>query len=223
MNARGARAVLVALGAAVAGCATTGTPPPGGFVTRCKDIDLTNVSLEPTRLEKWTPDPKDKVGFLRVEYRWETNGDVYALGILYESFDVQSVSFIVGPIRGFPDSWTLDQPPPAGAKEDWGEFFHKLRKASEMARPGSLYCRAMGCPRPPDSPPPDLMGTASSGSSGGYAALITSPEQLYAQATQTRTTATDAGYSKTREERERIVKDLAKKTCHGVQAHLGKE
>jgi hypothetical protein len=46
---------------------------------------------------------------------------------------------------------------------------------------------------------------------------------MYAQAMRAPNAVSDAGFTKTREERERIVKDLAKKTCHGVQALLGSE
>src|SRR6516225_5720671 len=102
---------LVALATAVAGCATTGTPPPGGFTTKCKEIDLSNVSLEPTTVEAWDPKPL-KPGFLHI----------------------QRVAFIVGPLAGFPADWSPDGSKGEAstrAKDDWLKFFTKLRKASE--------------------------------------------------------------------------------------------
>jgi hypothetical protein len=220
--------VMVALATAVAGCATTGTPSPGGFVTNCKDIDLSNVSLEPTALEAWEPRPIAP-GFLRIHYRWEDNaGPVYAIGILYKDLKTQTVEFIVGPLPGFPDTWTgnpAKSDAPRETKDKWITFFKKLRGAAQSDRTGDVLCAGQGCGMPPDSPPPDFLGTGSSGSSGGYAALSGTSEQMYAQSTRPPKVMSDAvfGASTTRVQREQIVKDLVKNTCHGVQAHLGKE
>lgn len=219
---------MVALATALAGCATTGTPPPGGFVTRCKDIDLSSATLEPTPLGAWNPAPLAP-GFLRIHYLWGANGGpVYAIGILYERFDIQNVAFIVGPLEGFPDSWTGDpakSEAPAKAKDDWMAFFTKLRKATQSDRPGGVFCAGQACGMPPDSPPPEFLGTGSSGSGGGFAMLSESPGQMYAQAMRARNVMSDAvfGASSSRADREKIVRDLARNTCHGVQAHLGKE
>ena len=218
---------MVALAIAVAGCATPGTPPPGGFVTRCTDLDLSKVSLEPTALKAWDPAPIPP-GFLRIHYRWEANGGpVYAIGILYENLEIQSVVFIVGPLVGFPDDWSPDTKgeATASARNDWMAFFTKLRKATQSDRPGGLFCAGQACGKPPDSPPPEFLGTGSSSSAGGYAMLSGTPQQMYAQAMRARSVVSDAvfGVSNTRAEREKIVKDLARNTCHGVQAHLGKE
>ena len=220
--------VQVALATAFAGCATTGTPPPGGFVTKCKEIDLSSSSLEPTAVDAWTPGPISP-GFLRIQYSWEdaNAGPVYAVGILYENLDSQKVVFIVGPLAGFPREWTGNATTgdaPKNARSDWTTFFTKLRKATQQVRPGGMFCGGAACGMPPDSPPPELLGTASSGASGGYAALFSeTPEQMYAQAMRAPKVMSDAVFSKTRDERERLIKDLAKRTCHGVQANLGNE
>jgi hypothetical protein len=222
--------VLVALATTLAGCATTGTPPPGGFVTKCKEIDLSNKSLEPTPLEVWEKEQNAiGQGFLRIQYSWEdpNEGPVFAVGVLYEDLQTQKLAFIVGPLSGFPQRWSPDGTKgdaSTKAKDEWVRFFNKLRKVTESDRPGGVFCAGRACAMPPDSPPPELLGTASSGSPGGYAALFSgTPEQMYAQAMQAPKVMSDAVFSKTREERERIIKDLAKKTCHGVQASLGNE
>lgn len=220
---------MLALASALAGCVTPGTPTPGGNFTRCKDIDLSNVSVDPIPVDAWTPETF-KPGFLHIHYFWQAGeGKVHAVGILYQTLDVQTVAFIVGPLPGFPDNWDPAKRPAAGGpREDaWGMFFRKLRAASESNRPGGVFCKGRGCGMPPDSPPPDYLGTASSGSSGTFAALPGSMHEMYAEAatsqTRTQAVATDATFATTRDERVRMVKDLARNTCHGVQAHLGRE
>src|SRR5262245_45254109 len=103
--------VLVSLAVVVTGCATTGTQASttGTVTTRCKEIDLSSVPLEPTPLASWDPKPGAQ-GFLHVHYSWPASGDgpVYAVGILYETFEKQSVAFIVGPLQGFPADYTPD-------------------------------------------------------------------------------------------------------------------
>src|SRR5262245_33307163 len=75
MRASGAL-VLVSLAVVVTGCATTGTQASttGTVTTRCKDIDLSSVSLEPTPLASWDPKPGAQ-GFLHVHYSWPASGD----------------------------------------------------------------------------------------------------------------------------------------------------
>ena len=216
--------VLVAFAVTVAGCATTGTPPPGGFVTKCKDIDLSGVSLDPMPLASWNPQPMGS-GFLRIHYRWGPNpGPVYAIGILYESFQIQKLAFIVGPLPGFPDDWDPVRGAASAGTKEWREFFTRVRGASQNNRPGAVLCGGDGCGKPPDSPPPEFLGVGSSGSAAGSAALSGTSQEMYAQATRASTVASDAAFATSdRAERERIVKDLARNTCHGVQALLGKE
>lgn len=214
----------------VAGCATTGTPPAGGFTTKCKDIDLTAVSLEPTPLASWEPKPLAP-GFLRIDYRWEANaGPVYAIGILYENLETQRVAFIVGPLPGFPDHGPTDATSvqaPASVQDEWMQFFKKVRAGTQYDRPGGFFCAGKPCAMPPDSPPPEFLGVASSGSSGGIAAVFGTPEELYAQLMRARPIVSDAVFNATgkppSEERQKIVRELARKTCHGVQAQLGNE
>src|SRR5215469_5964029 len=122
--------VVATLTAALAGCATPGTPAPGAFTTRCKDIDLSTVSLEPVAVENWQPTPQPP-GFLRIQYFWEANGGpVYAVFVLYQNVDSQSVPYIVGPLPGFPDDWNWEKSRGRMGpehKEKWGMFWEKLR------------------------------------------------------------------------------------------------
>lgn len=222
--------VAATLTTLVSGCATTGTPPVGAFVTKCKDIDLTAVSLEPTPPGAWDPKPLAP-GFLRIDYRWEANaGPVYAIGILYENLDTQRVAFVVGPLPGFPDHGPGDPAAiraPANVEDEWMQFFKKVRGATQFDRPGGFFCAGKPCAMPPDSPPPEFLGVASSGSSGGIAAVFGTPRELFAQLMRVRPVVSDAVFNASgktaSEERQKIVRDLARKTCHGVQAQLGNE
>jgi hypothetical protein len=223
--------VLVSLAVTVTGCATTGTQASttGTVTTKCKEIDLSNVSLEPTPLASWDPKPVAE-GFLHVHYSWPATNDgpVYAVGILYENLEKQSVAFIVGPLPGFPPGYTPQMgksQASAGALTDWGAFFTKLRGASQNAKPGGVFCAGAGCGKPPDSPPPEFLGSGSSGSTGGFSALDRMPQERYAEVMRSREVVSDAMFGQTsnRAERERAIKDLVRNTCHGVQAFLGNE
>jgi len=229
MRARRA-VVLVSLAVTVTGCATTGTQASttGTVTTKCKEIDLSNVSLEPTPLASWDPKPVDP-GFLHIHYSWPSTGEgpVYAVGILYEKIDKQRVAFIVGPLPGFPPDWpdVSKGAAPADATPQWKVFFTKVRGATQNARPGAGVCAGAGCGKPPDSPPPEFLGSGSSGSTGGFSALDRMPQERYAEVMRSREVVSDAMFGQTsnRAERERAIKDLVRNTCHGVQAFLGNE
>jgi|SoiMethySBSTD1v2_1073268.scaffolds.fasta_scaffold777215_2 hypothetical protein len=222
--------VLVGFAVTMTGCATTGTQPSttGTVTTRCKEIDLSNVSVDPTPLSSWEPKPLAP-GFLHVHYSWPATGDgpVYAVGILYENLEKQTVAFFVGPLPGFPAGWpdaTKGEAPP-DATNQWKAFFTKLRAASQNARLGAGVCGGQGCGKPPDSPPPEFLGAGSSGSTGGISALPRVQDQRYAQVTRSREVVSDAvlGATSNRADREKAIKDLVRNTCHGVQALLGNE
>jgi hypothetical protein len=224
-------ALLVAM--ATAGCATvtkTGySEEPFAECPTQQDSAFGGRIPEPVTADAWSPGDRIRPGFLHIHYR--TNGSqTYAIGVHFVDPAHVSVPFIVGPLKEVPETWVDDPnaPEAKGVPPEWFAFFSKLR-GIHYVKPGGLLCRNHDCALPPDVPPPDFVGTASSTSSGGVGSLLsTDTLQRYAQAsttaqTDTGRTATDASYTgQVSAERRRIVSDVVDRTCRGVRTFTGK-
>jgi hypothetical protein len=208
------------LAAAVAGCATPQpwrpTTPKGTRVP-CGELGggFPGLIPDPVTPDRWEPEANLEPGFLLIKYR--TDGtQTYAVGFHFAN-DTVAVPFIVGPMKDVPPQWRddLEQAASPAVSEDWFQFFSRVRRLRYL-KPGGLVCRnRTDCGRTPDVPPPELVGSASSSSSGGLGMLVDS-DVRYAQVHRPSDMATDA-ILQASPERERIIRDIAQNLCQGAQ------
>jgi hypothetical protein len=233
MRGRGEKSVALLVALTTAGCATTGqtgySNEPFAECPTQQDSTFGGRIPEPVAVDVWTPGDRLRPGFLHLHYR--TNGtQTYVIGVHFVDPAHVSVPFIVGPLKDVPDTWVDDPnaPEAKGVPPEWFTFFRKLRDI-HYVKPGGLLCRNHDCALPPDVPPPDFVGSASSASGGGVGGLLSIDAlQRYAQAstpaqTDKAPTAADGSYTgQVSEERRRIVSEVVDRTCRGVRAFTGK-
>jgi hypothetical protein len=233
MRARGEKSIALLVALATAGCATVWKPGYSDeLFAECPtqpDSAFTGKIPPPVTVDAWSPADRLKPGFLHIHYR--TNGtQTWAIGVHFVDPAHVSVPFIVGPLKDVPQTWVEDPnaPEAAGVPSEWFTFFGKLRQI-HYVKPGGLLCRNRDCALPPDVPPPDLVGTASSASSGDISGFLSGDTlQRYAQASTAAQpdagrTATDGAYTgQVSAERKRIISDVVDRTCRGVRAITGK-
>jgi hypothetical protein len=219
--------VVAVLAGGLTACATVPTPTERSSACKPFTGEIPGV----TELMFWTapdrPAPDLPKGFLRLHYVGDD--PVFAIAVHYVDVDHITVPFIVGPIKGVPWDAKEALSPRSQAAMEWSKFFGKLREI-RSARPGGLLCGNQDCGKSPEVPPPDFVGTGSSGGGGASAAIFIDPPQKYAELmsplapTTASASATDArAVAGTPEARRAVVISVVNTTCHGVQAMLGRE
>ena len=215
----------------VAGCATTGTPPAGGFATKCKDIDLTAVSLEP---KPW-PAGNQSRSSLAASYGSTTDGRRTPGRCTRSGFSTRTSRPSASRSSSARCRGSRTTEPPTPPESRPRQTFRtsgcsSSRRSEARARyrgsGGLLTCAGKPCAMPPDSPPARvprrgqqrLERWGSPRSSGRPRDLCAA--DACAPHRERRRLQRD-GEAALRGTAEEFVHELARKTCHGVQAQLG--
>lgn len=233
MRGRGEKSLALLVAMAATGCATVAkTGYSDEQFAQCptqQDSTFGGHIPDLATVDAWTPGDRLKPGFLHIHYRTD-GSQTYAVGVHFVDPAHVSVPFIVGPLKDVPETWVDDPnaPDAKGVPPEWFTFFRKLRDI-HYVKPGGLLCRNHDCAMPPDVPPPDFVGSASSASGGGVGAFLSIDDlQRYAQAStppknDAGRTAADGSYTgQVSEERRRIVSEVVDRTCRGVRAFTAK-